>query len=479
MPDEITGNSVRTEAAGRVEPAAVPNGEAESIESAAAVGEAGSIESPAAVGEAGSIESPAAVDEAGSIESPAPVDAVVAEEVAEVEVLAGGAAAVTGSEAEVAGAVEETAPAGVFEERAPAGVFEEIGPAGVFEERAPAGVFEEIGPAGVFEERGPAAVFGATGPRDASVEEAGGLVDAGSPGSPGFEGPSTRVHPAGTQADHKANGSGTLADATATGATTLSEGKAKGGDGPPTEGKAKGSGKAERTADGSGPKADSKTKGSKSPKKPKKKSPKAKSQEDEHEDEAVYSVTTPPVAAESEESAPANAGKAAAGVQARLRRIFVDSFVAVVLGVVAIGLAVALALTMLHLSDNNSLDSARTSALATARTYSVELAGYNYLHLDQDFAVVLSHSTPSFQHSFSQSSDALKSTLVKYHASAQATVVAAGLVSASTSRAVALVFLDQTVTNSTQSRPTTDRSQVEITLVRSGGRWLIDQVTLL
>jgi Mce-associated membrane protein len=58
-------------------------------------------------------------------------------------------------------------------------------------------------------------------------------------------------------------------------------------------------------------------------------------------------------------------------------------------------------------------------------------------------------------------------------------VVSAGVVSASTSRAVVLVFLDQKIANSTQTKPTTDRSQVEITLATSGGRWLIDKVTLL
>lgn len=76
-------------------------------------------------------------------------------------------------------------------------------------------------------------------------------------------------------------------------------------------------------------------------------------------------------------------------------------------------------------------------------------------------------------------SDALKSTLDRYHATADATVVSAGIVSASTSRAVALVFLDQKITNSTQSAPTNDRSQVEITLVGSGGKWFINQVSLL
>jgi Mce-associated membrane protein len=153
--------------------------------------------------------------------------------------------------------------------------------------------------------------------------------------------------------------------------------------------------------------------------------------------------------------------------------------VALVIGVVAVALAVALVLTVLALSNRNALDSARAGALAAARTDAVELAGYNYHHLNRDFGAVLATSTPSFRQSFTQSSDALKSTLSRYHAIAVAKVVSAGLVSASTSRAVALVFLDQKITNSTQKTATTDRSQVEITLVDTGGRWLIDQVSLL
>ena len=89
------------------------------------------------------------------------------------------------------------------------------------------------------------------------------------------------------------------------------------------------------------------------------------------------------------------------------------------------------------------------------------------------------NSTPSFRRSFTESSDALKSTLAQYKATADASVVSAGLVSSSTSEAVVLVFLTQKIENSTQAKPTTDRSQVQISLVRSGGRWLINQVTLL
>jgi Mce-associated membrane protein len=153
--------------------------------------------------------------------------------------------------------------------------------------------------------------------------------------------------------------------------------------------------------------------------------------------------------------------------------------VSLVLGVVAVALAAALVVTLLALSQRNALDGARAAALAAARTDAVELAGYNYHHLNRDFGAVLATSTPSFRQSFTQSSDALKSTLARYHAIAVAKVVSAGLVSATTSRAVALVFLDQKITNSTQKTTSTDRSQVEITLVDTGGRWLIAQVSLL
>ncbi len=148
-------------------------------------------------------------------------------------------------------------------------------------------------------------------------------------------------------------------------------------------------------------------------------------------------------------------------------------------GAVIVALSVALALSLSALGNQDALGNSRASALAAARTDAVQLASYNYRSLGRDFGVVVANSTPSFRRRFTESSDALKSTLTKYKATADASVLSAGLVSATTSRAVALVLLDQKIANSKQSTPTTDRSQVEITLVSSGGRWLIDQVTLL
>jgi Mce-associated membrane protein len=162
-----------------------------------------------------------------------------------------------------------------------------------------------------------------------------------------------------------------------------------------------------------------------------------------------------------------------------------DNLASVILGLVSICLAAALVVTMLELGNRNSqlaaknaLESARTSALAAARTYSVEIASYNYQHLDQDFAAVAANSTPSWRRTYTQASSALKSILVKYNSSAQATLLSAGLVSATTIRAVAVVFLQQTVTNATTKRPSSSNSQLEITLDYSNGKWLIDDVTL-
>ena len=124
------------------------------------------------------------------------------------------------------------------------------------------------------------------------------------------------------------------------------------------------------------------------------------------------------------------------------RRNFVRANrVSLVLGLVAICLGIALVLAMLQLGSRNSqlaskkaLENATTTALAAARTYSTELASYSYQHLDQEFGTVEANSTPSFQQSYTKTSGALKSILIKYHSTAQATILSAGLVSATTTR---------------------------------------------
>jgi len=168
------------------------------------------------------------------------------------------------------------------------------------------------------------------------------------------------------------------------------------------------------------------------------------------------------------------------GPKSRNPRAFaVRNVVSLGIGLVAIILAVALALTMTQLSNKNSLENARTSAIAATKTYAVQVAGYNYKNLNKDFAAVEANSTPSYRKQFAQASAALTSTLTKFHATATAKVVAIGIISATASTATVLAFVDQTVTNTIQKGSTTDRVQTEFNLVKVNGKWLLNNVTIL
>ena len=161
-------------------------------------------------------------------------------------------------------------------------------------------------------------------------------------------------------------------------------------------------------------------------------------------------------------------------------RVFVSShFATLAVGLVALILAVALVLSLVQLSNKNALESSRSSALSAAKTYAVEIAGYSYTNLNADFGKVLANSTPSFKHSYSTSSNELKSTLVKYKASATATVISAGIINATTSSASVLVALNQVVKNTLSKSSSTSRNQIDVNLSRVNGKWLINNVTIL
>jgi Mce-associated membrane protein len=148
--------------------------------------------------------------------------------------------------------------------------------------------------------------------------------------------------------------------------------------------------------------------------------------------------------------------------------------------IVIAGLAAGWAITAWKLHDRSRLDAARSSALSAAQSYAIDMASYDYRHLDQDFGKVEQHSTASFQHDFAQSSASLKQVLVQYQATATAKVTGAGVSTASSSKATVVVFVDQTVTNSKAAgKSTTERSRMQLSLVHANGRWLLDKVQLV
>jgi Mce-associated membrane protein len=116
-------------------------------------------------------------------------------------------------------------------------------------------------------------------------------------------------------------------------------------------------------------------------------------------------------------------------------------------------------------------ESARLAAVPLAE----DLASYDYRDLGGNFRLVRASATPHFAAQLRQLSAELGPQLQQDRAVAKATVRSAGVVRATSSSAVVAVFVDQTVTNSKTSAPRTERSRMELTLLKQGGVWRLDQ----
>jgi Mce-associated membrane protein len=150
---------------------------------------------------------------------------------------------------------------------------------------------------------------------------------------------------------------------------------------------------------------------------------------------------------------------------------------------VALAVAVAVVLTVVvtHLSGRTGsvASSGATAAAENAATAGAKAAlSYDYRHLSADFTAAEQLMTPRFKADYTaKTTHEVKAPAAKFHAVSVATVEAAGVASMSSSRATVLVFVDQTVTNTQLSAPRLDRSRVQVSLVRTDGKWLVDNLS--
>ncbi|MGI8752581.1 MAG: hypothetical protein ACR2MN_09775 [Acidimicrobiales bacterium] len=128
----------------------------------------------------------------------------------------------------------------------------------------------------------------------------------------------------------------------------------------------------------------------------------------------------------------------------------------------------------------DNLNGLRSSALSTATSDGVLLSSYDYRNLTgpgSSFGQVLKNATPAFRKSFQSTSGTLDKLLSQYNATATGKVISAGVASFSSTRAVVLLFIDQTVNNSVQkSASATQPLRTQVTLLRQNGKWLIDDL---
>lgn len=130
--------------------------------------------------------------------------------------------------------------------------------------------------------------------------------------------------------------------------------------------------------------------------------------------------------------------------------------------------------------SQDNLNGLRSSALSSARADGVLLSSYDYRNLTgpgSAWANVEKNATQAFRKNFLSTSGTLGKLLSQYNATATGKVVSAGVASFSSSRAVVLLFIDQTVNNTVQkSASATQPLRTQVTLLRQSGRWLIDDL---
>jgi Mce-associated membrane protein len=154
--------------------------------------------------------------------------------------------------------------------------------------------------------------------------------------------------------------------------------------------------------------------------------------------------------------------------------------VAVATAVLAATATALAGLVTTHVSSVNAVESTRSDVVGAATSGVATVLSYDYRHLDSDFAAAERLLSPKFRKQYDDTTaKGVKPLAAKYKAISSADVSAAGIVEAERDRAVVLVFVNQTVTNSQLTAPRLDRSRIDVTLVRSNGHWLIDKLTTL
>ncbi|MDQ2728141.1 MAG: hypothetical protein M3Y91_09840, partial [Actinomycetota bacterium] len=182
-------------------------------------------------------------------------------------------------------------------------------------------------------------------------------------------------------------------------------------------------------------------------------------------------VAEPPLDEPAGDDRPAGSTKRSGG---RPRRA------AVLVGTLAVVLLATSIFFGLGWRNQSNLEGLRSSALTSAKSDGVLLSSYDYRNLTgpgSTFGQVLKNATPAFRKNFQSTSGTLDKLLTQYNATATGKVISAGVASFSSTRAVVLLFIDQTVNNSVQkSASATQPLRTQVTLLRQNGTWLIDDL---
>lgn len=182
-------------------------------------------------------------------------------------------------------------------------------------------------------------------------------------------------------------------------------------------------------------------------------------------------------ASEEAEAPEAEAPEAEAAEAAKkARRTFNIRQIAVAL--VIAGLLAATGVLGWMVFQQRQLNEARDEAQRAAVSYAQVLTSIDSAKVDDNFKQVLDGATGEFKDMYSQSSVELRQLLVENKATAHGVVIESAVQSASKDKAVVLLFVDQSVSNTKLPDPRIDRSRMKMTMEKVDGAWRASKVEL-
>ena len=119
---------------------------------------------------------------------------------------------------------------------------------------------------------------------------------------------------------------------------------------------------------------------------------------------------------------------------------------------------------------------ARDAGMQAAAQLTAKVLSYDWKTLDADSLANQAVLAPSFRAEYAKTMAGVKAGAVKNQVKLTATAAATSIVSATETKVVALVFVNQVTTAKGTPNQRVDSSRVLVTLTRSGGDWRISRL---
>jgi len=151
------------------------------------------------------------------------------------------------------------------------------------------------------------------------------------------------------------------------------------------------------------------------------------------------------------------------------------NFAQIAVALVIAGLLAATGVLGWMVFQQRQLNEVRDEAQRAAVSYAQVLTSIDSAKVDDNFKQVLDGATGEFKDMYSQSSVELRQLLVENKATAHGVVIESAVQSASKDKAVVLLFVDQSVSNTKLPDPRIDRSRMKMTMEKVDGAWRASQ----